>query len=81
MTPVDVLTYIKAKDVKTVDFKFCDLHGSWLHTTIPVSRVTESTFKNGIVFDTNAVRGWNGVHGERMLPIHDPTMSNIMDKV
>lgn len=77
MTPVDVLAYIKAKDVKTIDFKFCDLYGSWLHTTIPANRVTESTFKNGFILDTNSVRGWNEIHGKNMLLIPDPTTTFI----
>jgi len=35
MTPKEVLALAKAKDIKIVDLKFCDIHGTWQHFAIP----------------------------------------------
>ncbi len=40
----DVFKLIKEKDVRMIDLRFTDLPGQWQHLTIPVSKLSESTF-------------------------------------
>ena len=42
----DVLKLIKAKKIEFVDLRFCDLLGTWQHTTFPVSEIDAGTFKD-----------------------------------
>jgi hypothetical protein len=41
MSPKDVLAMIKAKNIKAVDIRFCDLFGQWQHFTLPTSMVDD----------------------------------------
>lgn len=43
--------YCKTNDIKMVDFMMIDLNGRWRHLTMPETRLTEDTLKNGIGFD------------------------------
>ncbi|MEO0795142.1 MAG: type I glutamate--ammonia ligase [Verrucomicrobiota bacterium] len=72
MTPKEVLALAKAKDVKMVDLKFCDIHGSWQHFSIPVSQLNEELFSEGLGFDGSSIRGWKGIEASDMLVIPDP---------
>jgi len=38
-------------NVKMADFMMTDLTGRWRHLTMPISRLTEDTLKNGVGFD------------------------------
>ncbi len=69
MTPSDVLALAKERNVKIVDFKFCDLHGSWQHFAVPVSELTEDVFSDGLGFDGSSIRGWRGIEASDMLVI------------
>jgi glutamine synthetase len=73
MTPKEVLALAKAKDVKVVDLKFCDIHGSWQHFTIPVKELSEDLFEEGLGFDGSSIRGWKGIEASDMLVLPDPT--------
>ena len=55
MTPNEVLALCREKDVKAIDFRFCDLLGSLQHTTIPVSRFSEDLFSEGLGFDGSSI--------------------------
>lgn len=77
MTAKEVLALAKAKDVKVIDFKFCDIHGSWQHFTIPVGELKESTFSDGLGFDGSSIRGWKGIEASDMLVIPDATTAFI----
>ncbi len=72
MTPKEVLALSKAKDVKIVDLKFCDIHGAWQHFSIPFSELRESLFEHGLGFDGSSIRGWQGVAASDMLVVPDP---------
>ncbi len=71
MTPKEVLKLVKEKDVKIVDFKLCDLHGTWQHFAVPVNELTESVFEDGLGFDGSSIRGWRAINASDMLVIPD----------
>ncbi len=69
-TVQDVLKF--AKDVKMVDIRFTDLPGTWQHFTIPVRRLDEELFTEGIPFDGSSIRGFQEIHESDMLLLPDP---------
>jgi len=71
MKPEEVLKLAKEKGVQMVDMKFSDIHGRWQHFTIPVSELTEETFKDGLGFDGSSIRGWQGIEASDMLVMPD----------
>lgn len=77
MTPKEVIALAKAQDAKMIDLKFCDLHGSWQHFTIPVSELTEGLFEAGLGFDGSSIRGWKGIEASDMLVIPDATTAYV----
>ena len=72
MTPREVLAFCREKEVKAVDLRFCDLLGTWQHFTIPVGKLEEGVFEDGLGFDGSSIRGWQGVHESDMLVIPQP---------
>jgi len=91
MTPQEAIKLAEEKNIKIVDFKFCDIHGTWQHFTIPVSEFSEDTFSEGLGFDGSSIRGWKGIEASDMLVVPDastgfidpfvevPTLSFICD--
>ena len=77
MTPKEVLALAKAKDVKLIDLKFCDIHGAWQHFTVPLSELHEDLFEDGLGFDGSSIRGWKGIEASDMLVIPDPATAFI----
>ena len=67
VTPREVLALCREKEVKAVDLRFCDLLGTWQHFTIPVGRLDEGVFEDGLGFDGSSIRGWQGIHESDML--------------
>jgi len=43
--------YCDSRGIKIVDFKITDLTGRWHHLSIPVTRLSEKLFEEGIGFD------------------------------
>jgi glutamine synthetase len=76
-TPKDVLKFAKDNKVEAVDFKFCDLLGTWQHFTIPTSELNEEVFEEGSGFDGSSIRGWQAINASDMLAIPDPTSAVI----
>ncbi|AWT60983.1 MAG: Glutamine synthetase [Candidatus Moanabacter tarae] len=72
MNPSEVIAFAKEKDVKFVDLKFCDIHATWQHFTVPVSELTDDAFNDGFGFDGSSIRGWQGIEASDMLVIPDP---------
>ncbi len=60
------------KEVKMLDLRFIDMPGTWQHLTIPVHRLDEELFKEGIPFDGSSIRGFQEIHESDMLLIPDP---------
>jgi glutamine synthetase len=71
MTPKDVIELAKKKDVKIVDFKLCDILGTWQHFAVPVGELKEDVFEDGLGFDGSSVRGWRAINASDMLVIPD----------
>jgi glutamine synthetase len=69
MTPKEVLTLIRQKEVKAVDLRFVDFPGTWQHFTIPADQLEESTFEDGLGFDGSSIRGWQAINESDMLVI------------
>jgi glutamine synthetase len=92
-TPKNVLELAKKNKVQMVDFKFCDLPGTWQHFTTPVSELAEDIFEDGLGFDGSSIRGWKAINESDMLVMPDantavmdpfceaPTLSLICDIV
>ena len=69
MTPKEVLTLIREKEVKAIDLRFADFPGTWQHFTIPPNHLEESTFSDGLGFDGSSIRGWQAINESDMLVI------------
>ncbi len=59
-------------NVKMVDIRFTDLPGTWQHFTIPVRRLNEELFSEGLPFDGSSIRGFQEIHESDMLLLPDP---------
>ncbi len=71
-TASDVLKMIKEKEVKYVDFRFCDTRGKEQHVTVPSHQVKESLFIEGKMFDGSSIAGWKGINESDMILMPDP---------
>ena len=72
MTPKEVLTLIREKEVKAVDLRFVDFPGTWQHFTIPPHHLEESAFQDGLGFDGSSIRGFQAINESDMLLLPDP---------
>lgn len=61
----------KENNIRMIDFKMTDLDGRWRHITIPVERLNESLFTNGIGFDGSNY-GFAPVEKSDMVFLPDP---------
>src|SRR5262249_34707944 len=77
MKPTDVTAFAKEQNCKFVDFKFIDLPGTWQHTTIPATRLSEELFEEGIGFDGSSVRGWQPINASDMQMTPDASTAKI----
>jgi glutamine synthetase len=71
-TPKDVLQMISEKEVKYVDFRFCDTRGKEQHVTVPSSTIDEDLFEDGKMFDGSSIAGWKGINESDMILMPDP---------
>ena len=67
----DILSIIKEKNIKMVDFKMVDINGQYRHVTIPAENFSEDTMKSGIGFDASNY-GYAVVEKSDMVFIPDP---------
>jgi glutamine synthetase len=72
MTPKEVLAMCRENDVKAVDLRFMDFPGIWQHFTIPVNKLTEDVFEDGLGFDGSSIRGWQAINESDMLLTPQP---------
>jgi glutamine synthetase len=77
MNVKDVIAFAKENGCKFVDLKFIDLPGIWQHTTIPVQRLNEELFEEGIGFDGSSIRGWQPINASDMQMTPDPTTAKL----
>jgi len=71
-TPQEVLAMCRDQGVKAVDLRFMDFPGLWQHFTIPVTKLDEDTFENGLGFDGSSIRGWQAINESDMLVVPVP---------
>jgi len=72
MSPQDVLAMCRERDVKAVDMRFMDFPGLWQHFTIPVDKLEEEVFEDGLGFDGSSIRGWQAINESDMLLVPQP---------
>ena len=77
MTPKEVLALCREKDVKAVDMRFMDFPGLWQHFTIPVGKLDEDVFEDGLGFDGSSIRGWQAINESDMLIVPQPETAMI----
>ena len=73
----DVLKTISEKNVKFVDFRFCDTRGKEQHVTVPSKYLEEDTFTEGKMFDGSSIAGWKGINESDMILMPDPSSAFI----
>lgn len=69
---VDLMEFVKKENIKMVDFKVITLPGRWNHLTIPVERLNEKTFSEGIGFDGSSY-GYSTIEDSDMCFMPDMT--------
>jgi glutamine synthetase len=72
VTPKELLALCREKDVKAVDLRFMDFPGLWQHFTIPVNKLDEDVFEDGLGFDGSSIRGWQAINESDMLVLPQP---------
>src|SRR5207237_3456630 len=77
MTPKEVLTLVREKEIKAIDLRFVDFPGTWQHFTIPANQLEESTFEDGLGFDGSSIRGFQAINESDMLLIPDPDSATL----
>ena len=68
-TPSEVLALCRENDVKAVDLRFLDFPGLWQHFTIPVDKLNEDVFEEGLGFDGSSLRGGQAINESDMLVV------------
>jgi len=67
-----VLAMCREKEVKAIDLRFVDFLGVWQHFTIPVGKLEEDVFEDGLGFDGSSIRGWQAINESDMLLVPVP---------
>ncbi len=71
MTPADVLSIIKDKEVKFVDLRFTDTKGKEQHVTVTAPKLDEDFFDEGKMFDGSSIAGWKSIADSDMILMPD----------
>ena len=78
MTPAEVLSLMKEKEVKFVDLRFTDTRGKEQHVSVPSRVVDEDFFTDGKMFDGSSIAGWKGINESDMILMPD-TATAVLD--
>jgi glutamine synthetase len=62
----DAIHFAKENEAMMVDLRFMDFLGTWQHLTVPVARLDEDLFEEGLGFDGSSLRGWQPIHASDM---------------
>ena len=71
MSAADVISLIKDKSIRFVDFRFTDTKGKEQHVTVPAHTVDEDLFEDGKMFDGSSIAGWKGINESDMILMPD----------
>jgi glutamine synthetase len=77
MTPKEVLALCRKKDVKAIDLRFADLFGTWHYVTIPIDKLSEETFDDGIGFDGSSIPGWQTIDQSDLVAVPQPATAYV----
>lgn len=77
MKPSEVIQLAKENGCKFIDLKFIDLPGTWQHTSLPIGRLDEALFEEGIGMDGSSVRGWQPINASDMQIVPDASTAKI----
>ncbi len=72
MSAADVINLIQDQNLEFVDFRFTDTRGKEQHVTVPASKVDETVFEDGKMFDGSSIAGWKGINESDMILMPDP---------
>ena len=72
MTPREILALCREKEVRTVDLRLADLSGAWHHLLIPVARLDEDLFEEGLGFDGSVLWGGPPASASDLLAVPQP---------
>ncbi len=59
-------------DCRMADLRFTDLPGTWQHFSVPIDKLTEEAFGEGLGFDGSSIRGFQEIQESDMLVLPDP---------
>ena len=74
----DVLKTIEEHKAEVVDLRFMDFLGLWQHFSVPASKVTPESLRDGFGIDGSSMRGWRAINESDMLIFPDPATA-VMD--
>jgi glutamine synthetase len=66
-----ILDLIAEKEIKFVDFRFCDTRGKEQHVTVPAHTIDADVFVSGKMFDGSSIAGWKGINESDMILLPD----------
>lgn len=72
MTPREILALCREKEVQAIDLRLADLSGAWHHLVIPVARLDEDLFEDGLGFDGTALWGGPPTNESDLLAVPQP---------
>jgi glutamine synthetase len=67
-----VMRKVRDADCRMFDVRFTDLPGTWQHFSMPIDKLEDSIFEDGLGFDGSSVRGFQQIHESDMLVFPDP---------
>jgi glutamine synthetase len=73
----ELLAYVAAEGVETIDVRFCDLLGVMQHFAVPAETFGPNEFDEGLAFDGSSIRGFQKIHESDMSLIPDPNTAFI----
>jgi glutamine synthetase len=76
-TANEVISQLKANDVKFVDLRFTDTKGKMQHLTMDVGLIDADAFTDGVPFDGSSIAGWKAINESDMLLMLDPATAHI----
>ena len=68
----EVIAKAKSDKVINIDLQFTNLFGGWHHITLPISQLTERTFREGVAFDGSSIPGFKRQESGDMVLVPDP---------
>ena len=67
-----VMRKARDADCRIFDIRFTDLPGTWQHFSLPIDKLEEDLFDDGLGFDGSSVRGFQQIQESDMLVVPDP---------